>query len=89
MKMPFGKHKGEPVASLPLPYCRWLNKNVSLRGELAEAIAARLGRQPANPVRTTQPTAVPVADPLDGILGDAETALERIQNAPGSKSRGI
>jgi hypothetical protein len=38
--MPFGKHRGKPVAELPLGYLRWLVDNVDLREPLLSAVEA-------------------------------------------------
>lgn len=43
MLMPFGKHKGKHVSTLPKSYLRWLRQNVELKGELAAAVDAALG----------------------------------------------
>jgi uncharacterized protein (DUF3820 family) len=42
MKMPFGKHKGKPIETLPRTYLVWLQTNIELHGELKAAIEACL-----------------------------------------------
>lgn len=44
--MPFGKHKGEPIASIPRNYLIWLKRNVPLHGRLAEQVNAVLDGKP-------------------------------------------
>lgn len=48
MLMPFGKHKGEDLADLPLDYLRWLCENVSGNDDLIQEaenqLAMREGR---------------------------------------------
>lgn len=44
MKMPFGKHKGTPVAMLPVPYLSWL-ETVVAPGQLRQEIVAALQRK--------------------------------------------
>jgi hypothetical protein len=47
MRMPFGKHKGCPVHSLPEDYLSWLWENVELREPLRSAVWEALeGREP-------------------------------------------
>lgn len=46
MLMPFGKHKGQNVSTLPKRYLQWLRQNVELNGELAAAVSAALGIAP-------------------------------------------
>lgn len=42
---PFGKHKGEPIAELPIDYVQWCMKNLTDLDEyLLTALRARLGR---------------------------------------------
>ena len=42
--MPFGQHKGTPVADLPHSYCEWLLGSVEFRSpELKRAVEARAG----------------------------------------------
>lgn len=43
MLMPFGKHKGKEIESIPKGYLRWLNNNCDLQGELKTAVEVRLG----------------------------------------------
>ncbi len=43
MLMPFGKHKGEEVASLDQQYLEWLDENCELRGQLADEVSRALG----------------------------------------------
>jgi len=38
MKINFGKHAGEEVASLPKRYLKWLANNVKLQGDLLHEI---------------------------------------------------
>ena len=41
--MPFGKHKGEPVAGLPSPYLVWLAGLDNLGPPLRKAVVAEIG----------------------------------------------
>lgn len=47
--MPFGKHKGQPVESLPLRYLEWLADNIELHGRLAVEVSAILNGEPIPP----------------------------------------
>jgi hypothetical protein len=51
MLMPFGKHKGQRVETLPRDYLIWLQKNVALREPLRSEIASLLTphTEPASP----------------------------------------
>jgi Putative quorum-sensing-regulated virulence factor len=40
--MPFGKYKGQPIATVPRGYLRWLKENVDLHGWLARAVDCAL-----------------------------------------------
>jgi hypothetical protein len=41
--MPFGKHRGQPVSSLPISYLLWLWQNVEIKSpELRDAVEAEL-----------------------------------------------
>jgi len=42
MRMPFGKHKGEPVEDLPTDYIEWLLREANLRDDLAEELQNQL-----------------------------------------------
>jgi Putative quorum-sensing-regulated virulence factor len=44
--IPFGKHKGQPLADLPDGYLRWLT-TIDLRPRLREAVEAELSSRPA------------------------------------------
>jgi hypothetical protein len=44
MKMPFGKHKGEPFAALPDDYLDWLT-TIDLRPRLRAAVYAEIRRR--------------------------------------------
>lgn len=47
--MPFGRHKGKPIADVPRGYLRWLKNNVNLFGPLqAHVDAVLLGTHLAN-----------------------------------------
>jgi uncharacterized protein (DUF3820 family) len=62
MLMPFGKHQGKLVATLPKRYLGWLLKNVALRGDLKSAVeAARAGR-----------AVIPVDDLVDELVRTVE-----------------
>ena len=45
MKIPFGRHKGQEVTTLPHDYLNWIRDNLSLRTELAEAVDKALGTE--------------------------------------------
>ena len=38
MEMPFGKHEGEEIADLPIPYVKWCLENLDLDGWLEEEL---------------------------------------------------
>lgn len=42
MLMPFGKHKGKPVADVPKRYLTWLIRNVDLQPPLLHHVGNRL-----------------------------------------------
>lgn len=44
MRMPFGKHRGQPVESLPCDYLLWL-ATIDLRSPLLEAVTNELHRR--------------------------------------------
>jgi hypothetical protein len=46
MKMPFGKHKGQNVRTLPKKYLQWLARTVSLRGQLRNEVRNVLYGEP-------------------------------------------
>ena len=52
MKMPFGKHKGEEVHSLPESYLSWLQAAVKLREPLKSAVEQAL--KPADEKRLAE-----------------------------------
>ena len=49
--MPFGKHKGTPVAYVPRPYLEWFLKEVNGCGEVKDAIRALLAIPKPKPPR--------------------------------------
>jgi hypothetical protein len=49
MTMPFGKHKGESVETLPKRYLKWLQKEVDLREPLATAVDCAIRGKPYIP----------------------------------------
>ena len=51
MKMPFGKHKGEDLASIPSGYLMWLAENVSDKPELIEEVEKQLRMRGGEGVR--------------------------------------
>ena len=51
MQMPFGRHKGQEIDSLPQDYLNWLRNNLHLTGKVAEQIDRALGHEP-DPNRT-------------------------------------
>ena len=36
MQMPFGRHKGQEIDSLPHDYLEWLRNNLHLTGKIAD-----------------------------------------------------
>src|SRR5262249_8958989 len=51
---PFGKHKGRPLADVPLDYLTWLVEQGTLYDPLKSAVGAELDRRAATP-RTARP----------------------------------
>ena len=51
MQMPFGRHKGQEIKTLPPDYLEWLRNNMSLTGQLADEIDRALGWE-SDPNRT-------------------------------------
>lgn len=50
MKMPFGKHKGQEIHTIPPDYLRWCRDNVAnLNGYLLRAVLAGLEGEPFEP----------------------------------------
>ncbi len=43
--MPFGKHKGSPIADLPHAYLEWVLENLKLRGSLLRALESEYERR--------------------------------------------
>jgi uncharacterized protein (DUF3820 family) len=61
--MPFGKHRGQPVASLPTDYLHWLVCNVRFQNDrLGQAVRAELRRRGDE---TPPEDAMPGADRAD------------------------
>jgi hypothetical protein len=44
-RMPFGKHQGQPLSSLPHDYLLWLERAVEMRPWLAAGVEAELARR--------------------------------------------
>lgn len=72
MLMPFGKHKGKQVCTLPKSYLRWLDRTVSLRDQLRSEVRNLLYGEP-------MPIAHRVID-INEIVKDFETTLEEMSN---------
>lgn len=50
MKMPFGKHTGQEIHTIPRSYLVWMKDNISnLRGDLLGAVDAGLEGKPYEP----------------------------------------
>jgi hypothetical protein len=46
MEMPFGKHKGELLAEIPVDYLQWVISNLdSISDELNDAIEEEIGQR--------------------------------------------
>jgi uncharacterized protein (DUF3820 family) len=39
---PFGKHRGQPLNAVPVDYLEWIVENLTLSGELLEAIQSTI-----------------------------------------------
>lgn len=63
--MPFGKHKGESVETLPKGYLRWLKENVELRGELRQAVDCVLAGRPMPTLVSTEEMIERIIKPID------------------------
>ena len=46
MQMPWGRHRGQEINTLPQDYLEWLRSNLAISGELAAEINRALGREP-------------------------------------------
>ena len=64
--MPFGKHRGEPLRSLPDDYLQWLARSVELREPLRSAVYDEIDRR-----RAHQPRRI-------GTCPHPETALDLV-----------
>jgi hypothetical protein len=68
MTMPFGRHKGRPVAKLPSDYLVWLAGREDLRDPLRTAVLGelwqRIGIQPPPPPREIPPDLAAVAEEI-------------------------
>ena len=69
MKMPFGKHKGKNVRTLPKAYLQWLG-TISLRGQLRNEVRNILYGEPI-PI-------VPRNIDINKFAKDFETTIEEI-----------
>ena len=50
MKMPFGKHKGQEIHTIPHDYLLWFKDNINnLHGDLLRAVVAGLEGKPFEP----------------------------------------
>lgn len=50
MKMPFGKHKGQEIHTIPHDYLLWFRDNIkNLNGDLLRAVIAGLDGKPFEP----------------------------------------
>jgi hypothetical protein len=50
MKMPFGRHKGQEIHTLPYDYLLWFRDNITnLHGDLLRAVIAGLDGKPFEP----------------------------------------
>lgn len=55
MKMPFGKHKGQEIHTIPHDYLFWFRSNIiNLHGDLLRAVIAGLDRKPFEPPTTKE-----------------------------------
>ena len=50
--MPFGKHKGKPVGTIPKGYLKWVLRTCDIEYDLAKAIAKVLGLPPDKELKT-------------------------------------
>ena len=50
MKMPFGRHKGQEIHTLPYDYLHWFRSNITnLHGDLLRAVEEGLEGKPFEP----------------------------------------
>ena len=55
MKMPFGKHKGQEIHTIPRSYLAWMKDNITtLKGDLLGAVDAGLAGKPFEPPGTKE-----------------------------------
>jgi Putative quorum-sensing-regulated virulence factor len=70
MKMPFGKHKGQNVRTLPKKYLQWLDRTVGLRGQLLNEVRNILYGEPM-PI-------IPREIDINKVVKDFEATWEEI-----------
>jgi hypothetical protein len=74
--MPFGKHKGQPLSTVPRGYLRWLRANVDIDDWLQVAVDAILDGPPIPEIKTI--------DELVGeVVKDADSQLQEMRRARG------
>jgi hypothetical protein len=76
MEMPFGKYLGQPVATLPRRYLRWLLDNVDLKGRLKAEVQSGLWGVPVSSPQQ-QDTCLDV----ESVVQDIDTQLEEMKKA--------
>ena len=55
MKMPFGKHKGQEIHTIPHDYLQWFRNNITnLHGDLLKAVEAALEGKPFEPLTSEE-----------------------------------
>lgn len=76
--MPFGKHKGQPLAEVPTDYLRWLTGLDDLREPLYSAAHAELDRREDDdtPIFTTT-RSCPAPDLAEELVGAGLRSLAR------------
>ncbi len=84
--MPFGKHRGQAVSTLPRQYLRWLADNVELKGQLKGEVQAALWGVPGDPQRGTNgsPDVETIVQDIQAQLAE----LEKERTAGGHASNG-
>lgn len=91
--MPFGKHKGTPIAQVPTPYLAWLGGKGDLKDPLRRVVAGELLKRGVAPTTDPRhPKVAPVGPApapevaLEAALVAVEEAVAALRGAIGGRS---